>query len=269
MSDRTPPRRSRRSAAVLASIVLGIAVSAGLLLHFGRGTDTAAIPALPDRTEEIPAADAVEPSPAAIDGQADRAAMDARLTEMQNKIQQLEAEIASLHEHRERIDAVLVRQADLVKREPVTAPASPAPVEVSQAIDRAGLDEALERIGAVPSEGGHVVTLGESELGFEAGKADFASGKPDVLQAIAEVLMRYEHMQARIEGHSDNKGRKARNQTLTQDRAQSVRAALSEMGVDPERMKADGFGGIRPVTDNRTIAARERNRRVEIHLIEP
>ncbi|CRI67293.1 exported hypothetical protein [Thiocapsa sp. KS1] len=275
MSDKTPSRRSRRSVPILAAIALGLAASAGLLLHFGRGTETAAVPAPPDKTEEIaeiPAADPLKPPPSVIDEQADRAAaeVDTRLSEVQSKIQRLEAEIASLNEHRGRIDAVLARQADLVKQEePSSAAATPAPVAVPHAVDRAGLDEALTRLGALPTEQGHRVMLGESELGFEVGQAKLASVKPDVFQQIAELLTRYPHMQARIEGHTDNKGRQARNQALSQARAQLVREALSDMGVDPGRIQAEGHGGLRPLTDNRTIAARERNRRIEIYLIEP
>jgi OOP family OmpA-OmpF porin len=93
--------------------------------------------------------------------------------------------------------------------------------------------------------------------------------KPGVLEQIAEVLTRYRHLQTRIEGHTDNKGRQARNQALSKARAQSVQEALSELGVDPGRVQADGYGGLRPLTDSRTIAARERNRRIEIYLIEP
>lgn len=274
MSDKTPSKRSRRPVPVLAAIALGIAASAGLLLHFGRGTETAAVPALRDTAEEIARISAtatVEPPPSVIDELADRnaAEVDTRLSEMQGKIQRLEAEIASLDAHRARIDAVLARQADLAEQEPASAAAASAPVAVPHAVDRAGLDEALARLGALPTEQGHRVALGESELRFEVGRAEFASVKPGVLEQIAEVLKRYGHLQARIEGHTDSKGRQARNQALTQARAQSVRDALSELGVDPGRIQAEGYGGLRPLTDSRTIAAREHNRRIEIYLIEP
>jgi outer membrane protein OmpA-like peptidoglycan-associated protein len=274
MSDKAPSKQSRRSVPILAAIALGIAASAGLLLHFGRGTETTAVPALPDNAADIariPAADPVEPPPPVLDEQADRnaAEIDTRLSAMQSKIQQLEAEIASLDAHRTRIDAVLARQADLAEQEPAPAAAAPGPVAVPHAVDRAGLDEALARLGALPAEQGHRVALGESELRFEVGRAEIASVKPGVLEQIAEVLTRYRHLQARIEGHTDNKGRQARNQALSQARAQSVREALSELGVDPDRIQADGYGGLRPLTDSRTIAARERNRRIEIYLIEP
>jgi outer membrane protein OmpA-like peptidoglycan-associated protein len=278
MSDKAPSKQSRRSVPIFAAIALGIAASAGLLLHFGRGTETSAVPALPDNAAEIapipatdPAPNPVEPPPPVLDEQADRAAadLDTRLSEMQSEIQRLEAEIASLDAHRARIDAVLARQADLAEQEPMPTATAPEPVAVPHAVDRGGLDEALARLGALPTEQGHRVTLCESELRFEAGQAELGSVKPDVLEQIAEVLKRYGYLQARIEGHTDTKGRQARSQALTQARAQSVRETLSELGVDPGRIQAEGYGGLRPLTDGRTIAAREHNRRIEIYLIEP
>jgi outer membrane protein OmpA-like peptidoglycan-associated protein len=264
-----PPGRTRRS--LLAWLLLGIAVSAGLLLYYDRGTDTTA--ALPEKTDEIaaiPVADPVETPPAStapIAPEAREAATNAVPSQLQNRIQRLEDEIATLQEHRKRIDEVLLRQADLLAQERPSTAGPPAPVEPPRPIDRAGMDEALEGLGALPTERGHVVMLGESDLPFRIGEAEFASAPPDVLQAVAALLMRYAHLQASIEGHSDNKGSTARNQALTRERAQSVREALSAMGVDPERIAVEGYGGSRPITDNRTIAARERNRRIEIHLI--
>ncbi|RKT47211.1 OmpA family protein [Thiocapsa rosea] len=326
MSDRTP---LRRSAWVLASIVLGVAVFAGLLLNVGRETDTPAIPVVSEETNEradlpvtrsvdviseeadetadipvtrsvdvvseetnesaeipvasaidvvseqtnetadIPVTSAIETPPDVIDKQADRAAMDAVLTDMQNKIQQLEDDVATLQEQRKRIDDALIRQANRSPQEPLSATTSSAPVDAVPAVDRAGLDAALAHLGALATEQGHLITLGEPELSFKADQAEFASEPPGVLEEIAKVLMRYEHMLARIEGHSDSKGDTQRNQQLTQDRAESVREALLDDGIDPDRIQAAGLGGIRPVTDNRTIAARERNRRIEIYLIEP
>ncbi len=288
MSDRTP---SRRSAWVRASIVLGVAVFAGLLLNVGRDTDTPAIPVVSeesdetadspvtsaidvvsvetDETADSPVTSAIETPPDAIDKQAGRAAMDAVLIEMQNKIQQLEDDVASLQEHRQRIDDILIRQVDRSTEEPVAATTPREPIEAAPAVDRAGLDEALTHLGARATEQGYLITLGEPELSFQVDGADFATEPPSVLEEIAKVLMRYAHMLARIEGHSDSKGNTQRNQQLTQERAQSVREALSDKGIDPDRIQAAGFGGIRPVTDNRTIAARERNRRIEIYLIEP
>ena len=263
---------SRRSAWVLASIVLALAIAAGLLMDLRPGTDTAVLSASSEETREsadIAVASPLETPPAPIDTDAYEAAVEARLTELRQKIQRLEEDVATLQEQRKRIDDELVRLADRSTREPVSATTSPPPVEAAPAVDRAGLDESLGQLGALASERGHVIALGESELSFKVGRAEFASVTPGVLEEIAEVLKRYEHMRARIEGHSDSKGNTRQNQQLTRDRARLVRDVFTEAGIDPERIQAEGLGGIRPITDNRTIAARERNRRIEIYLIEP
>ena len=68
---------------------------------------------------------------------------------------------------------------------------------------------------------------------------------------------------ARIEGHTDSRGKRAKNVLLSQQRADSVRAHLIGLGVSPDRMEAKGFGPDQPIETNRTAAGRERNRRVE------
>ena len=66
-----------------------------------------------------------------------------------------------------------------------------------------------------------------------------------------------------IEGHTDNIGGPQFNMTLSESRAQSVRSALIERGVKPERLTAIGFGEDVPLDNSGTESSRERNRRVE------
>lgn len=70
----------------------------------------------------------------------------------------------------------------------------------------------------------------------------------------------------RIEGHTDTSGRSALNDRLSRQRAQAVRLALIERGIDPTRLTATGFGASRPIADNATGAGRARNRRIEIKV---
>ncbi|HEX7341262.1 MAG TPA: OmpA family protein [Rhodanobacteraceae bacterium] len=70
----------------------------------------------------------------------------------------------------------------------------------------------------------------------------------------------------RIEGYTDSSGNAAVNQTLSLQRAQSVRNALVEQGVDPSRISAVGMGETNPVASNATAAGRARNRRVVVIL---
>lgn len=66
-----------------------------------------------------------------------------------------------------------------------------------------------------------------------------------------------------IEGHTDNIGSDAHNQTLSEKRAAAVKAYLIKAGVDEKRL-ARGFGASNPVASNDTSLGRSENRRVEI-----
>lgn len=59
------------------------------------------------------------------------------------------------------------------------------------------------------------------------------------------------------------------NQTLSQNRAQSVVNALVQRGVSAARLSAQGMGASNPIADNATEAGRAQNRRVEIYLRAP
>jgi outer membrane protein OmpA-like peptidoglycan-associated protein len=67
-----------------------------------------------------------------------------------------------------------------------------------------------------------------------------------------------------IEGHTDNVGGDAHNQTLSEKRAAAVKAYLIKAGVDEKRLAAKGFGASKPVASNDTSLGRSENRRVEI-----
>jgi len=68
----------------------------------------------------------------------------------------------------------------------------------------------------------------------------------------------------RIEGHTDNVGGAAANQTLSEKRAQSVRDWLVAHGIAADRLTAQGYGAAKPVADNGTDEGRTKNRRVEL-----
>ncbi|HAJ42986.1 MAG TPA: hypothetical protein DCM00_10065, partial [Alcanivorax sp.] len=70
-----------------------------------------------------------------------------------------------------------------------------------------------------------------------------------------------------IAGHTDSKGSDEYNQALSERRAESVRDFLIDLGVDPGRLQARGYGDTRPVDSNATDEGRERNRRIEMRRI--
>jgi peptidoglycan-associated lipoprotein len=67
-----------------------------------------------------------------------------------------------------------------------------------------------------------------------------------------------------VQGHTDNAGTLAHNQTLSEDRARAVVGALTQGGIAADRLAAAGFGQTRPVAPNATDAGRAQNRRVEL-----
>lgn len=73
----------------------------------------------------------------------------------------------------------------------------------------------------------------------------------------------------RIEGHTDSRGSANLNQALSQRRADAVRDALVEDGVNGERLSAVGMGEDQPVADNASDEGRARNRRVDVILLVP
>ena len=67
-----------------------------------------------------------------------------------------------------------------------------------------------------------------------------------------------------IEGYTDNVGGDAHNQTLSEQRARSVKAYLVAAGVNANRLTTQGFGASNPVSSNDTELGRSQNRRVEV-----
>ena len=69
-----------------------------------------------------------------------------------------------------------------------------------------------------------------------------------------------------ISGHTDSSGRALENERLSLRRAEAVRRALVDRGIDANRLRAEGFGANRPIAENTTAQGRARNRRIEINV---
>lgn len=110
-------------------------------------------------------------------------------------------------------------------------------------------------------------TLVLQDVVFETGKADLKSGAAQRLAPLAQYLKANPDVKVRIDGHTDSQGSDGYNQQLSEARAQSVRTALSGMGVGGDRITAVGHGESQPVADNLNAAGRQQNRRVEVTLV--
>jgi len=113
----------------------------------------------------------------------------------------------------------------------------------------------------------------DTPRGLQVNMADvlFAFGKYDLQQAAREALAKFSGivlahpgLHLAVEGYTDSVGSDAFNQTLSEQRAGTVRAYLITQGLDPNSITATGFGKSNPVASNDTPAGRQQNRRVEI-----
>ncbi|HEX6241233.1 MAG TPA: OmpA family protein [Polyangiales bacterium] len=139
--------------------------------------------------------------------------------------------------------------------------------QAEQRAEQASAD--LARIATVKQEErGTVITL-SGEVLFVSGKADLLPSARAKLTEVATALTQ-NHPDAAIvvEGHTDSQGSAALNLDLSQRRAQAVGDFLASHGVARERIRAEGLGFSKPVTDNKTAAGRANNRRVEI-VVQP
>jgi len=109
---------------------------------------------------------------------------------------------------------------------------------------------------------GAAVTL--PNLYFTQSTANLLTSSWPTLNALARRLREQPAMRLEIAGHTDNIGDASLNLRLSEQRARVVRQYLVQQGIDSVRLLARGYGGIRPVADNRDPQQRPRNRRVEV-----
>lgn len=93
------------------------------------------------------------------------------------------------------------------------------------------------------------------------------SSKPE-LDHTVEIMRKYPTIRVEIQGHTDDEGDPAVNLELSLRRALAVRRYFSAAGIAEARMNARGYGGTKPVVDNKTEAGKARNRRIEVRLID-
>lgn len=96
---------------------------------------------------------------------------------------------------------------------------------------------------------------------------DKSTIKPDGEKAINEIFLLLQgnkDLSLSIEGHTDNSGTAAHNQSLAEGRAQAVVKELTAKGIAEIRLKAKGFGSEKPLAANNTDANKAINRRVEL-----
>src|SRR6202167_4019590 len=135
--------------------------------------------------------------------------------------------------------------------------------DTDKAAMRAKLSEQLNSILQTrDSARGLIVSM--SDVLFDTGKFSLKSGAREKLAKVAGILLAYPGLNIEVGGYTDNVGGDAMNQTLSENRAASVRDYLVQEGVATNSVSAKGFGNTLPVASNDSSAGRQQNRRVEL-----
>ena len=102
------------------------------------------------------------------------------------------------------------------------------------------------------------------DIKFDFDKAVLKKKYHPEIGKLADVMTKYPDLKITLEGHTDNVGKLAYNERLSQRRVDAVKKYLVEkFGIEAARLNAKGYGSIRPIASNATKAGRQKNRRVE------
>lgn len=104
-------------------------------------------------------------------------------------------------------------------------------------------------------------------LEFESGKADILQSMHEDLSKLGNFMLDHPHIDLTISGHTDSEGKPEANLRLSQERADAIKAYLVyEYKVPSSRITAIGYGGSKPIVEEKTDDDRRLNRRVEFEI---
>jgi OOP family OmpA-OmpF porin len=103
---------------------------------------------------------------------------------------------------------------------------------------------------------------------FETATADIKEVSFPLLDEVVGVMNDAPEIRIAVYGHTDSRGSATYNKELSLKRARSVVKYLTDKGIAPARLEADGFGAAKPIASNDTDIGRAANRRVEFKILE-
>ena len=111
-----------------------------------------------------------------------------------------------------------------------------------------------------------MIELSDALFAFD--KFDLNAEAQAMLDRVVSWLSDHPELKVEIGGHTDSRGSDAYNQKLSENRAKSVYDYFVSHGIDAARLSYKGYGESRPIDTNETDEGRQRNRRVELQLIQ-
>ena len=123
----------------------------------------------------------------------------------------------------------------------------------------------LATVDVVELAPGDAVVL--QNIQFEYNSSALTEDSHSGIQMLTDFLQRNPGLKVELAGHTDNVGSESYNQKLSADRAEVVRKALVDNGIEATRLTAKGYGSTKPIVPNDTDEHRALNRRTEMIII--
>jgi OOP family OmpA-OmpF porin len=151
--------------------------------------------------------------------------------------------------------AALAKQAT----EKANALCPPQPVAAAPVVIEAPLAP-IPAAEPTPERMKYCVTL---NIEYDINKADIRPQYDAEVARVGDFMNKYPTTTAVIEGYADEVGSDDYNMQLSQRRADTVvQSLVNKFGIAPARLSAKGYGKTRPLTDNASDAAKQKNRRI-------
>ncbi|MFZ1704943.1 MAG: OmpA family protein [Saprospiraceae bacterium] len=110
-------------------------------------------------------------------------------------------------------------------------------------------------------------TLLIKNLYFQEDSAHINQNSFEALDEIYYFLNKNRNIIVEIGGHTNNIPNDDYCDRLSTKRAKIVAEYMIKKGVAPERIQFKGYGKRKPISDNRTVAGRKKNQRVEVKIL--
>lgn len=135
-----------------------------------------------------------------------------------------------------------------------------------------GTNDGLEHIqrdfkSAERTESGIMVSF-DSDVFFAINSSYLSEAAKNELDKLVPLLKEYEGRRLVITGHTDATGTADYNLWLSEKRAESVKNHLVSQGIAANRFKVEGMGQTKPIAPNNTVEGRQKNRRVEVTIVD-
>jgi outer membrane protein OmpA-like peptidoglycan-associated protein len=215
------------------------------------------------RLKEKAQSDAAQSQAATADAQANAASAEVNAANSQADAAKAQASLVA--NQTASAAAITAAQADADQSRLIATQAQQGEqkADSDKAAMRAQLSEQLNKILETrDSARGLIVSM--SDVLFDTGKYTLLPGAREKLAKVAGILISYPGLNIAVGGYTDNVGGDAMNQTLSENRANSVRDFLVQQGVSGNSVSAEGFGNSSPVASNDNSSGRQQNRRVEL-----